>query len=311
LDPENFLGGRMKLDISAARKAIEEHVAQPLGLSVMAAAWGIREVLDNKMADLLRRVTVERGYDPHDFTLLANGGAGPSHAWVLSQELGLPGFVVPAVATTMSAFGTGNSDLGFTSERPIYTRIAPGTSPTPEQLYAIAEALNGAQEEVSKNLKLAAASNAVKTELWVSIRYRGQSHSLDIALKGKGFNRHAYARVLKDFEAQYESLFGRGAAFSSAGVEIISVRATGAAALPPPKRVAEGTPIRRIGTRPVVFDDPDTPLEADIYATIYPKESETVYGPAIIEFPGQSVVVPPGASAIADVFGNLHVRKMP
>jgi N-methylhydantoinase A len=311
LDPENFLGGRMKLDISAARTAIEEHVAQPLGLSVMAAAWGIREVLDNKMADLLRRVTVERGYDPHDFTLLANGGAGPSHAWVLSQELGLPGFVVPAVATTMSAFGTGNSDLGFTSERPIYTRIAPGTNPAPEQLQAVAEALREARKEVSRNLKLAAASGAVKTELWVSIRYRGQSHSLDIAFKGKAFNDGGYARVLKDFEAQYESLFGRGAAFSSAGIEIIAVRASGSAALPPPKRLAEGTPIRLVGTRPVVFHDPAMPLETVIYATVFPRESEVVYGPAIIEFPGQSVVVPPDASATADVFGNLHVRRLP
>jgi N-methylhydantoinase A len=309
LDPENFLGGRMKLDVAASRKAIEEHVAEPLGISILAAAWGIREVLDNKMADLLRRVTIERGYDPRDFTLLANGGAGPSHAWVLSEELGLPGFVVPAVATTMSAFGTGNSDLGFTSERPTYTRIPPGASPSLEQFQAITEALAEARDEVSRNLKLAAATGAVETTFLLALRYRGQSHSLDIPLDVERLDQKAYGAVLKAFELQYEALFGRGAAFSSAGIEIISVRVVGTAALPPAARLAEGTPIKRIGTRTVVFRDATQPLETTIYATVFPKEGEIVRGPSIIEFPGQSVVIPPGSVAKADAFGNLHVRK--
>ena len=137
LDPENFLGGRMKLDIEAARRAIADHVAKPLGMSVTEAAWGIREVLDSRMADLLRRMTIERGYDPRDFALFANGGAGPSHAWVLSEELGLDSFIVPAAATAVSAFGTGNSDLGFTAESPGYVRVRPGGVPAAEQLAKI------------------------------------------------------------------------------------------------------------------------------------------------------------------------------
>ncbi|MFN3351844.1 hydantoinase/oxoprolinase family protein, partial [Pseudorhodoplanes sp.] len=74
LDPDNFIGGRMKLDVDAARRAIEEHVAKPLNIGLTEAAWAIRQILDSKMADLLRRMTIERGYDPRDFTLLANGG---------------------------------------------------------------------------------------------------------------------------------------------------------------------------------------------------------------------------------------------
>jgi N-methylhydantoinase A len=307
LDPDNFLGGRMKLDVDASHRAIDQHVAKPLGLSVMAAAWGIRQVLDSKMADLLRRVTIERGYDPADFTLLANGGAGPSHAWVLSEELGLPGFVVPAVATTMSAFGTGNSDMGITSERPAYTRLAPGAEPSIEQSEVISAALREAGEEVIRHLKLAASHGLVKTERFISLRYRGQSHSVDVALTGDTFDRATYRAALEAFESQYESLFGRGAAFSSAGVEIILVRAMGTAALPAPKRVGEGTPLRRVGIRPVVFRDPEVPVDTVIYSTTYPRAGETVQGPAIIEFPGQSAVIPPGALVSADSFGNLHV----
>lgn len=309
LDPENFLGGRMKLDVAASRKAIETYVAAPLGISVTEAAWGIREVLDSKMADLLRRVTIERGYDPRDFTLFANGGAGPSHAWVFSEELGLPGFVVPAVATTMSAFGTGNSDVGFTTEHPTHCFVRARQVPSESQLAAITVAMVEAKGEQSRLLQLAPSSTGVRTDLSLSLRYRGQSHSLDIVLGSSTFDVSAYQRAVKDFEAQYEVQFGRGAAFSNAGVEIIAVRARGTASLPPPARVSSGTAIEKIGARPVIFRDPTVAVQTDIYSTVFPAEGAGVHGPAIIEFPGQSVVIPPGMVARADAFGNLHVRK--
>jgi len=106
-------------------------------------------------------------------------------------------------------------------------------------------------------------------------------------------------------------LFGRGAAFSSAGYEILSVRAMGTGKLPPPALAAKGEPLRPSRTRAVVFDDPAKPLETAIYLTSFPEEGARVAGPAIIEFPGQSIVVPPGATATADRFGNLHVRLTP
>src|SRR5262249_46596264 len=106
----------MTLDVEAARRAITDKVAKPLGMSLIEAAWGIREVLDARMADLLRRSTIERGHDPREFMFFANGGAGPSHAWALVRELGLDGFIGPAGATVQSAFGCANSSLGLTKE---------------------------------------------------------------------------------------------------------------------------------------------------------------------------------------------------
>ena len=100
-----------------------------------------------------------------------------------------------------------------------------------------------------------------------------------------------------------------GAAFSNAGVEIIAVRARGTASLPPPARVSSGTAIEKIGARPVIFRDPTVAVQTDIYSTVFPAEGTGVQGPAIIEFPGQSVVIPPGMVARADAFGNLHVRQ--
>lgn len=310
LDPDNFLGGRMRLDLAAARNAIEDRIAKPLGMSVFEAAWGIRQILDSKMADLLRRMTIARGYDPREFTLLANGGAGPSHAWVLCEELGLDGFVVPAAATAESAYGTGNSDVGFTAERPAYVRVSPKAQPTPDQLARVSDALVAAAAEVRDNLALAAPKANAVVERYVSVRFRGQTNHLDVAVAAETFDLATFADVTRRFEAQYETLFGRGAAFSSAGYELLSVRVMGTAALTPPNVATKGAPLVAHKSRKVVFGDPKQAVDTAIYLTSFPEAGAAVDGPAIIEFPGQSVVVPPGMTATADSFGNLHVRRV-
>jgi len=308
LDPDNFIGGRMKLNVEASKRAIEEHVAKPLKMSVTEAAWSIRQILDSRMADLLRRMTIERGYDPRDFALLANGGAGPSHAWVLCEELGLDGFIVPAAATAESAYGIGNSDLGFTAERPAYARVSPGASPSKAQLEHVTAALGAAVHEVKTNLALAGPKGEIRIEAFVAIKFRGQTNHLDIPFEGDSFTLQTFRTVTETFETQYEKLFGRGAAFSNAGYELISVRVVGTGALPPPALATKGESFEPRGTRKVVFHDAKRAIDTAIYRTSFPRDGETAQGPAIIEFPGQSVVVPPGASARSDRFGNIHVR---
>jgi N-methylhydantoinase A len=308
LDPETFLGGRMRLDVEAARRAIDEHIARPLGLGVIEAAWGIRKILDSRMADLLRRMTVQRGYDPRDFTLFANGGAGPSHAWVLSAELGLDGFVVPAAATVQSAYGSANAHVGFTTERPAYVRLAARRAPTSEELGLLNARLQSALAEVSENLQRAKATDNVAIERYVSIRFRGQTNHLDVPVSTDRFGPEDFAAMTALFQRQYEAQFGRGASYANAGFEVLAVRVVGIAKLPPSGSRMKGAEPTRIGTRDVVFEDPARPVATAIYATSFPAPGSQIAGPAIIEFPGQSVVIPPGASAKADDLGNLHVR---
>jgi N-methylhydantoinase A len=309
LDPQNFIGGRMALDVEAAKRAIHDKIAKPLGMTVVEAAWGIRKVLDSRMADLLRRMTLERGYNPLDFVLLANGGAGPSHAWVLSAELGLNGFVVPAAATAQSAFGTANCDLGFVAERPVYLRVPPRGRPAVERLQAVSEAILSASNEVKAVLGSAASAEDVAIELRISVRFRGQTNHLDVPFAGREFDLAAYDGVVAAFQQQYESLFGGGAGFSQAGFEILSAQAVGAVRLTPPSINGAGDQLLRKTSRKVVFDDPANPVETSVYQTLFPPPGTEVEGPCIIEFPGQSVVVPPGARASADQFGNLHVTQ--
>jgi N-methylhydantoinase A len=309
LDPENFLGGRMKLDKAAAEHAIYQRIAQPLGISTIEAAWGIRQILDSRMSDLLRRMTVERGYNPLDFVLFANGGAGPSHAWVLSAEIGLKGFIVPAAATAQSAFGTANSDLAFTAERPIYIRVQPESQPAPESISLANAAFHSAREEVQRLLLSAAPGAKIAVRNRASVRFRGQTNHLEVLVEGEQFDLDAYRRLVADFSVQYERLFGRGAGFSKAGYEVTQVQTTGTVHLPPPDMLGAGDQLTKVGSRPVFFDDPKTPIPTSIYRTVFPPPGATVEGPCIIEFPGQSVVVPPSARATADRYGNLHVER--
>ena len=308
LDPGNFIGGRMSLDISAARHAINEKIARPLGLGLMEAAWGIRKILDSRMADLLRRMTIERGYDPRDFTFFANGGAGPSHAWVLAAELGLKRFVVPAAATAQSAFGTANSDLAFTTERPVYVRLQAGRVANEAEVARVTAGLAEALKDVTANLAAAGAGADRRVERHAAIRFRGQTHHLDVPLAEAHFNAEAFSQATQDFGKMYDAMFGHGASYAGAGHELLSVRVAGAGSLPPPPLKMKGDALVRAGEREVVFDDPANPVATTIWRTSFPAPGSRVDGPCIIEFPGQSAVVPPGGHASADDFGNLHIE---
>jgi N-methylhydantoinase A len=307
LDPQNFVGGRLRLDREAASHAITEHIAEPLGVNLLEAAWGIREVLDSRMGDLLRRVTIERGHDPREFTLFANGGAGPSHAWSLCRDLGIGSFLVPATATGQSAYGTGTSDIRHTAEQTAYMRIAPKSTPNPEQLAGLREAFHAVAASVLDDLKRERVEGEMRVERSIAIRYRGQAHSLDIPLLEEDVTPESFAACLNRFEREYELLFGRGAAFRGAGFEVLSARATGIGTLTLPVTPSGNDPLHRAGTRRIVFDDPTHPVETAVYSTEYPAPAQYVEGPCVIEFPGQTVVVPPGGSARSDDSGNLLI----
>jgi len=307
LDAENFIGGRMRLDVEAAARTMHDKIAQPLGIGTIDAAWGVREIIDSKMADLLRRMTIQRGYDPREFTLFANGGAGPSHAWAFARDLGLRGFVVPAAATAQSAFGCGNADLGITKERAVYLRAGPGAEPDPGSVTAIDETLSALAKEATADLVRAGAQGEISVERLLAVRFRGQSNVIDVPVETTHFDMSAFTHLTGRFESLYEALFGRGASYGGAGHEVVSARAIARGLLQPPAARPQGTALMPAGVRRVIFNDPAAPLETAIYKTRYPAPDARVEGPAIIEFPGQSVVVPPAGSAAADKFGNLHV----
>lgn len=304
LDPAQFGSGGIALDRAAAASAIAERIGEPLGLSAVEAARAIRVVFDNAMADLLRAVTIERGHDPREFTLVAGGGSGPSHAWALCRELGLAGFVVPPTATAASAFGAGTSDLKTTASRTSYRRIMPENGPSDGDVTIVRRALKQTQENALGANPDPDRSLVTHT---ASIRYFGQAHHLDVPLDAD-VGSESLETLLGDFERQYERLWGKGAGFKEAGFEILSVRSV--AALPATEVVGSGhgDQMVLVGTRPVVFDDVANPDETSVYEVRWPTADQELVGPALISLPGCVVVVPPGSTATTDSHGLIHVK---
>jgi N-methylhydantoinase A/oxoprolinase/acetone carboxylase beta subunit/N-methylhydantoinase B/oxoprolinase/acetone carboxylase alpha subunit len=304
---DGFSSGAMKLDAQAAREVISRDIAEPLQIDVVEAAWGIRRVLDSKMADLLRSVTIEKGLDPRDFVLFAGGGQGPSHAWALCHELGIASFVVSPFAAAQSAFGIGTSDAKTTVQRPHYLRLPPDRPPSREAVFALG---NEASSLATEALTLARGDieegeSSVRTT--AAIRYRGQAHHLDVMIEEDLSSVSALERTITSFETQYESLFGAGSAFREAGIEILSLRATATIALPGSTEPSLDGELIPVGERSVIFDDPLAPQICPVYRTSFPEPDLNVQGPCLVEFPGQTLVVPPGADARTDQWGNFVV----
>jgi N-methylhydantoinase A len=309
LSPDDFVAGGLALDREAARRAIFEHVAEPLGLDVVQAAWGIRQVLDNRMADLLRQVTIERGHDPRTFTMFANGGAGPSHGWVLSRELGMTEFVVPSTATVQSAFGSGTSDVRVTAERALHVRLPATAEVTQADLDELSAARDSTADEATNAPLGRTAAGPPVLQHHVAVRYRGQSQHLDVPFAAEDVDAERFHGVIEQFEQEYERLFGKGAGFRLAGFEILAVRTIATRPLVRDLPAVAGDPLRPVGVRDVWFDDPRAPAETQVYAVEHPAADQVAEGPCLITYPGQTAVVPPGSTARTDDLGNLIVSS--
>lgn len=304
LDPARFGSGGIVLDKAAASDAIARSVGTPLGLDAIEAARAIRVVFDTAMADLLRAVTIERGHDPREFVLVAGGGSGPSHAWALCRELGLAGFIVPPTATAQSAFGAGTSDLKTTAARTCYTRIASDSVPSDPQARLVGAAIADTTTRALDAMPDPARATVAHT---VAVRYHGQAHHLDVAVDA-AIDAATLHALVRRFEAQYETLFGKGTGFREAGVEILSARAVATKKANVGVFATKGDLFELVDTRPVVFDDPHRPATTRVYASRMPASGQSVVGPCLIELPGCVVVVPPGATAATDEFGVIHVE---
>lgn len=304
LDPDAFSSGGIELDREAAARAIGEKVGRPLGLSALEGARAIRVMFDTTMSDLLRSVTVERGHDPREFTLVAGGGSGPSHAWALCRELGLENFLVPATATAQSAYGAGTSELKTTSSRTAYVRIGTNTVPTLDDAQFLTLTAQWTEEAALATMPAAEKASVRHT---AAVRYHGQTHHLDIPLP-KEPTTQDLTELLDRFEADYETLFGSGSGFREAGFEILSIRAVATLPTETVTVSSEGHQFEYEGTREVIFDDPDHPASTAVYRATWPSEGQALEGPCLINLPGCVVVVPPGGSATTEPNGLINVK---
>src|SRR5262245_19925239 len=204
LDAEFFLGGRMRLDRQAARRAVEEHVARPLGLDVIDAAWGIHRVVNENMAAAARIHGIERGRDLRSYPLFAFGGAGPVHCWQVARVLRVPRILLPFGAGAISAYGLLAAPLAFDFGRTHRVRLDEADWATLNRLFGEMEA-----EGRALLARAGVSERDVVVARVAEMRYIGQGHEVEAAVPGGALSAASLAAITSSFESAYRALYHR------------------------------------------------------------------------------------------------------
>jgi N-methylhydantoinase A len=258
------------------------------------------------MADLVRKATIERGYDPREFLLVAYGGAGPLHASMYGRDIGTSSLLVPLVATVYSAFGAAASDIRHT-----FKRSAP--HPLPGDPVVVAAHYSSLEAQAKALLHQEdMADTAIELVRWAEIRYRRQMHHVRVLVPEGPLDGATLSRVADAFETKYEALYGAGTAYQEAGAEIVTLGldAIGRIAKPRISRQAIGAadPMAALkGSRPVYWPGQGF-LQTTIYDAGLMRPGHRFVGPALIEMTGTTVAIPPEDTAEIDGFSNVMIR---
>ncbi|HUF43559.1 MAG TPA: hydantoinase/oxoprolinase family protein [Verrucomicrobiae bacterium] len=310
IDPAYFLGGRRSLNKDKALKAIEEKIARPLKLKVHEAAAGVYDIVNAKMSDLIRRQVVRTGYLPEEFVIYAFGGAGPVHAAGFAAELGIKQIYIFATSPVFSAFGAAAADV-------IRTRVVTCQYIMPANPAVITQRLATIESEMKDQMTGEGfKANQVEYRRYFTMRYRRQSAGVEMAASKDRFTARRLAEMQNTFEKKYEELYGVGAGYAKAGIEISQIRIDAVGKVAKPNlnaRRKTGTGARSAlkGKRKVYFTRPERKL-VDTAVYDYQKlgAGATVRGPAIIELPFTTALVPPDHKVTADRYMNL-VMEVP
>lgn len=301
IDPDNFLGGEVRLDAAAARAGLVKHVAEPLGLGEIEAARGVFDVLLARTVSAIREITVEEGLDPREFSMLAYGGAGPMFVPLIAREMGVREVIVPQAPAGFSAWGMLMTDLvqeysetligllehiGIDRLRAIARRLA---------VQADGELVRGGFASADRSIEYVAA-----------LRYFGQEHTLDTPLE----DGDDLAALHHRFDALHKQRYGHT---MTDPVQLVHVRVRGIGRTPRPelRTIPRGSavPAPRARRRAFCFAK-RAMVEFSIYDRDTLRDGHVVPGPAIIEEATTTLVYFSDQLASVDKFGHLFIAGM-
>jgi N-methylhydantoinase A len=304
LNPDYFLGGRMRLDVEAARRGVDDRVARPLGLDIADAAWGIHQIVTTNMELATRVVSIERGYDPRRLALAAFGGSGPVHGCRLAQALGIPRAILPAAAGVTSAIGLLAAEVRFDLSRSYLRRL---DALDPAYLARVLEEMAAEGTAVVREAGVAGTLSLARS---ADMRYVGQGYELSVPIPDGPVDGRTAAALRDAFDRVYAHRYGYSD--PKAAVELVTVAVTVAGAgsevrlpeqPPGPRDAAEA----RKPDRPVYFPEARGYVPCAVYDRARLPVGMSVAGPAIVEEPESTTVLPPGTTAEVDPWANLIV----
>jgi N-methylhydantoinase A len=305
LDPDYFLGGKLRLRRREADEAIRRAVAEPMGLSVEEAALGMYEVICTQMAAGIREVTVRRGLDPRDFLMLAAGGAGPLHAGTIARDLDIPLVMVPGDSSVFCAAGMLISDL----KHDLAVSWRAGASDLdPRELSARFRTLREDCRAILAEQRV--PGDRMAFEPAVDMRYIGQHHEVTVPLPSGSIDAPDIGDILGRFHACHDALYGY--ATEEMPAECITLRMSGrgrterTAVSPPPIGGALPPPPPRAKRRIWLSGMPE-PVQADIYRGEALEPGMTIAGPALVERPNTTILVPGDHELACGAFGHSFI----
>jgi N-methylhydantoinase A len=312
IDPDYFLAGQLKLKPELAERAFREKLAEPLGLELEEAAAGVVEIASQNMADLVRRETIGRGYDPRDFVLYAYGGAGPLHATLYGRELGTQAIVVPfgGLAPVFSAFGIATADMVHVEELSD-PQIAPFDV---ERILGLLEEMRAQTHE--RLVRQGVAEEGISHSYVAEMRYVKQVFEVGVNVEPEHLRSTGGEGLEREFEAAYEAIYGKGSGFREAGIELVTLRVTavGRSHIRPelPRRPLAGPDASSAqrGSRRVFWRDLGGFADTPVFDGHALAPGNRIEGPAMVEERATGIPLHPGQQLEVDEMGNLIITEL-
>jgi N-methylhydantoinase A len=305
-DADYFLGGRMRVDPELARQAIEQHVAAPLGMDAVTAASGIHRIINANMAAAIRLVTVERGFDPGEFSVVAFGGAGPAHIVEVVEEFNVRAIIIPTTPGLASAAGLLVTDMTADYVRTRVMDAAALDADAANAIFAEMEAqglANMRGEDVPES--------AISIERSIDARFQGQGHELSVPVHSGALRVEDLTRAQEDFRELYAQVYGIRQDYP---VQLVNFRTRIVGRVPklefgrhPPATGGVERALKK--SRPVWFQSVSTFVETPVYERGRLAARDTFAGPAVVEEPDSTTIVPPGYRASVGDYLQLVIER--
>ena len=305
LNPDFFLGGRMDLDLDSAKRAIQTHIAEPMGLSLTDAAYGIYRVVNENMISATRVHIAEQGADPRRLRLIAFGGAGPVHAHEIAKALKMQGYICPASAGVASALGFLTAPTAFEFARTHITRVRP------EKLEALEAVYRGLESDGAETLAQAGvARDDMRFVRQADMRHAGQGHEIVVTLPEGDLTSIDVATLRQRFFETYEVIYGHVHEHLELEITTCRLSASGPAPTIALKQLeATGADPKDAikGTRQAYFADAGGYVDTPRYDRTKLAAGAVFFGPAIVEDIDSTAVIGPNTRVEIDAYANLVV----
>ncbi len=309
INADYYLGGEMTVDVEAARLAIKKKIADPLGMGLAEAAHGIYRLVNANMIGATRVITIQRGHDPRDFSMVVSGGTAAIHAVHMAQELRIPRVIVPLNAGVFSAVGLITADARYDVHR---SYVARGSLADPSRMQAIFTEIE--QEAVAQIQELGFTSDQIIMRHEIDMRYLGQAHEVPVEIPcelAQDMNDETLRKLIDLFHDKHLHLFGHASRESEIEFMTLTVAAIGPLPRESMLEIEVGTPDPSSaykGTRQVFFEEAGGYIDCNTYERSRLKANNILVGPAIVEQMDTTTVLPPGETAEVDKHGTLIVE---